>query len=68
MVMKLKVEEKRDSMNWHYFACNRCDESFRTVITNPDSLCRCATCDNQFFHEITKEDYDKERRRAPFPK
>jgi ribosomal protein L37E len=55
-------------MNWHHFACNRCNATLRTPIDNPNSHFVCASCDHRFFHEITKDDYDKERKRAPFPK
>ena len=61
---KMKGRTRRDKMNWHYYACNRCNATLRTPIDNPDKHFVCAACDHSFFHEITKEDYDKARRDA----
>jgi hypothetical protein len=49
-------------MIWHYYSCNRCNYTFRTPIDNPDYHVKCANCDYELFHEISKDDYDKARR------
>ena len=49
-------------MNWHYFACNRCGITFRTTVDNPDLNIKCANCEYDIFHEITKAEYEKARR------
>ena len=48
-------------MEYHYFSCNRCTQTFRTFINNPDNHIACARCGNMFFHEISKEEYFKAR-------
>lgn len=55
-------------MTWHYYACNRCGATLRTSIDNPNAHYVCGPCGYTIFNEITKKDYDKERRRAPSPK
>jgi DNA-directed RNA polymerase subunit RPC12/RpoP len=48
-------------MNWRYYACNRCNATLRTPIDNPNSHVVCAACENTFFREISKEEYEKAR-------
>lgn len=51
-------------MNWHHFACNRCNATLRTPIDNPNTHFACAACGFIFFHEISKSEYDKAKREA----
>ena len=49
-------------MNWYYFACNRCNHTFRTTIDNPDLHVKCANCEFETFHSISKKEYENARR------
>jgi DNA-directed RNA polymerase subunit RPC12/RpoP len=48
-------------MNWLHYACNRCNQTIRTPIDNPDNHIACARCGYMLFHEISKEEYAKAR-------
>ena len=48
-------------MNWRYFACNRCGTTFRTSVDNPDFNIKCANCEYNIFHELSKIEYEKAR-------
>ena len=46
-------------MDWHYFACNRCNKTIRTTIDNPDEHITCFQCGYKHFHEISNIEYAK---------
>lgn len=60
----MKAEEKRTSMNWFYFACNRCNTPFCTTIDNPDFHVKCAICGFEIFHSISKKEYETARQES----
>jgi len=46
---------------YFYFACNRCLHTVRTIVDNPDIHTKCSNCGFEYFHELTKKEYDQAR-------